>query len=178
MGINTIEVLPPGEIQLNNDKGFYNTYNGSALSLGTQGINLDILTTEEGNNLLSKQDLMEVVERNTATQKAGFVNYENIIGKDSMQEKALKKAFENFRNRDDIDKTDFETYKKQNEIWLERKAIYSVLKEKNKGKHWSKWEESEKNLFSDFNETKKAKLESIKAEYEKEIDVLLDSILK
>ena len=93
MGINTIEVLPPGEIQIKHTAGFYNTYNGSALSLGSQQIDLELLTEPRFNSILSKKDFEKVVEANKATQKSGLVNYENIVGKASPQENALRKAF-------------------------------------------------------------------------------------
>ena len=156
MGINAIEVLPAGEIQHKGDKRVFNPYNGSGLSLGTQEIDLEILTKPEGNSLLTKEDLMKVVKANTETQKEGLVNYENILDIDSPQENALKKAFNKFINSDNIDKNAYEAYKKENAQWLDRKAMYSALKEKNHGEPWYKWVEDEKNLFVNIDDSKKS----------------------
>ena len=164
-GINTIEVLPPGEIQLKGDKKFYNTYNGSALSLGTQNINLELLVKD---SLLSVQDFNKVVSANNSTKKDGLANYENVIGKDTPYEAALKTAYDNFINDNSPerleDKAQFEEYKKENSDWLDKKAVYSILKQKNGGKDWSEWTTDwETNLYSDTeNEEKKTEREKWK----------------
>ena len=171
LGINTIEVLPPGEIQMKHAKGFYNTYNGSALSLGTQQINLELLTEPNFNSILSKEDFQEVVKANILSQKQGLVNYENVIGKDSPQETALRKAFNNFINNPDIDKKAYESYKAANNDWLEPKSVYSVLKEENGGKNWVQWtSEIDRTLFDAKTPERTARIAQIKKDHFSDIE--------
>ena len=170
MGINTVEVLPPGEIQLKGQKGFYNSYNGSALSLGSQGIDLELLTKPEFNGILPEHDFQKVVSANAATQKAGLANFENVVGKSSAQEDALQKAYLNFIKNDSIDKTAYEKFKMQNSEWLERKAIYAALKEKNGGTSWTEWPEIEKNLFVSQNGKTQDHIAMLKSKYSGEME--------
>ena len=179
-GINTIEVLPPGEIQLKGNKSFYNTYNGSALSLGSQNINLELLVKE---GLLPVQEFNNVVSNNNSTKKAGLANYENVIGENTPYEDALKIAYENFVNDKKPErleeKAKFEEYKKENSDWLERKAIYYALKEKNGGRDSKDWIYIERDLYKEttgkFNNAKVQQVkekykEKIKNKYAKQID--------
>ena len=174
-GINTVEVLPQGEIQLKRTPNFYNTYNGSGLSLGAQEIDLELLTdSTKGTPILSKEDFQAVVDANKKTAQEGLANYENVLGPESAQEKALRRAFDNFRDNPSIDKSDFVQFKKANADWLEKKAVYEVLKKENKGKVWTEWEkEIDKILFDDLSNKKAQKrLAQIKANKKnaKEID--------
>ena len=171
LGINAIEVLPPGEIQLKTKKDFYNTYNGSALSLGTQGINLELLTKPEGKSLLTKEDLDEVVRQNSESQKDGFANYENILGSDSAQEKALEKAFRKFIKSEMYKNEDYKAFKKENKEWLERKAIYQIIKKRNNNKSWRQWDlDIYKNLYTDNNPKKIQLIKQLKKLYAKDIE--------
>ena len=171
MGINTVEVLPPGEIQLKHAAGFYNNYNGSALSLGTQQIDLELLTEPRFNSILSKEDFQEVVTANRLTQKEGLANYENVIGKNSSAETALKKAFKNFTENPGIDKKAYESYKAANNDWLEPKAVYSVLKEENGGKNWAEWtSEIDRNLYDGNNPNAPLRLTEIKKSHADDIE--------
>ena len=171
LGINVIEVLPPGEVQYHKIRYDYlNTYNGSGLSLGVQGIDLELLTTPEGKSLLTKQDLNEVVDENKTTQKDGFVNYELAARTQSKIKQALKKAYNNFKALNNEDKAEFEEYKTQNDDWLDKKAVYFALKIKNEGKPWQQWEENEKTLYSNVNVDKLKIIEDIKQKYADDIE--------
>ena len=171
LGINTVEVLPPGEIQIKHTKDFYNTYNGSGLSLGTQNIDLELLTKPEFNSILPRKEFEKVVKANKSTQIAGFVNYENIIGADSPQEKALKIAFENFKKDKSIDKRAYEQFKNANKDWLEPKSIYPTLKRLNKGTTWEDWTNKIDKTLLDGKTPKHVKrLAEIKKKYAKEIE--------
>ena len=171
LGINTVEVLPQGEIQLRHGKGFYNAYNGSALSLGTQEIDLELLTTPRHNSILEEADFQEVVKANQSTMKEGFVNYENVVGANSPQEKALRKAYDKFIGTAQIDKTAFETFKKENADWLEKKAIYGILKQENGGKEWQEWaSEIDKTLFDQNGTDHTKRLTTLRTEKAADID--------
>ena len=172
LGINTIEVLPQGEIQLRHGKQFYNSYNGSALSLGTHTIDLELLTQPEFNSILSKEDFQKVVDSNKTTIKEGFVNFENVVGENSAQETALKKAYKNFIARPEIDKTPFEQFKQSNMDWLEKRAVYEVLKRENGEKEWTDWaSEVDKTLYdSPNNKAATQRLSQIKTQHTDDIN--------
>ena len=59
MGINSIKVLPQGEMR-NRRNGFYCNYNSSALTLCSNMINLEELTQKEMGEILSKETLRKV----------------------------------------------------------------------------------------------------------------------
>lgn len=168
-GINSVEVLPQGEIQLRHTPGFYNTYNGSALSLGSQVIDPELLTTDPRyHSILSKEDFQELVNSNQKTVQEGLANYENVVGSNSKQDEVLRKAFDNFRNNPELDGTDlkrnFEEFKKANSDWLKKKSIYEVLKKENQGKEWTEWtSELDKTLFDSADSKNLERIAQIKA---------------
>lgn len=173
VGVNVIEVLPPGEIQIKHTKGFFNNYNGSALSLGMQQIDLELLTEPKFNSILPMAEFEKVVAENKKTQIEGLANFENVLLENSPQNKALRVAFENFRKNSSIDKLAFEAYKKENMDWLEPKAVYSALKEKvYGGKDWTLWDNNvDKNLYDDIaSEENKLRLAEIKSEYADDVE--------
>lgn len=91
---NVVEDLPMGQF-----KG--NHYNTSSLSLGDQNINPELLTTEEYGSILKKEEFDEIVKANSKDTKETLANFENVIGNDSTQGKALKKAYERFKELDE-----------------------------------------------------------------------------
>ena len=171
LGINAIEVLPSGEFQHKGNKSVFNPYNGSALSLGEQNIDLERLTKPiNGTSLLSNDDFMQVVNANANSQKEGFANYENVLGKNSSQESALKKAFNKFMHTESIDKSEFNAFKEQNAPWLDRKALYSALKKKNGDISWYKWADQEKNLFVNVDSAKQKQIKALETEFAGDIE--------
>ncbi len=175
MGINTVEVLPQGEIQLKDSRAFYNPYNASALSLGTQEIDLELLTTPQYNSILSKEDFKRVVNKNAEWYqngtKEGLAHYENVIGERSAQETALEKAFKTFNSRPSELKQEFKKFKAQNQDWLEKKAIYNALKKENKGKEWTEWAKKiDQTLFDEQTKATAKRIANIKTRHKKDID--------
>ena len=96
-GINTIQLLPIGEHK-QAPKGSFKPYSGSAFSLGTQVINLELLTEPDFAQILSQEDLQKVVTSNN--ERMDRVNFENVLNKESSAKKALKKALENLKKAD------------------------------------------------------------------------------
>lgn len=94
LGFNVVQDLP-----VNQFKG--NHYNGSALSLGDQNINPELLTTEEYGSILTKEEFDEIVKANNGETKETLANFDNVIGNESAQGKALKKAYERFNALDE-----------------------------------------------------------------------------
>lgn len=94
LGYDVVEDLP-----INQFKG--NHYNGSALSLGDQNINPELLTTDEYGSILTKEEVDEIVKANNAETKETLANFDNVIGNESAQGKTLKKAYERFSALDE-----------------------------------------------------------------------------
>jgi len=149
-GINTVQLIPDGTYK-KFGKDSYKPYSGSALDLGNQSINLEMLTKTEFAEILSVEDLKKVVESNkNSTDK---VNFENVLDKDSETEKALIKAFENLKKNDTTPKRDllkdFENYRTFHKSWLEPKAIYKSLEQKYGHSDCHLWNTFDKNFYNE-----------------------------
>ncbi len=112
---NVVQDLPEGD--------FYGIhYNGSALALGDQNINPQLLTTDEYFNLLTKEEYSSIVNNNSLNLKNGIeiANFENIMGPNSQQNKVLKIAFERFNKLDENSelKQKYKKFVEENNDWL------------------------------------------------------------
>lgn len=94
LGFNVVQDLPVNQFKRNQ-------YNGSALSLGDQNINPELLTTEEYGSILKNEEFDEIVKANNGETKETLANFDNVIGNESAQGKALKKAYERFNALDE-----------------------------------------------------------------------------
>lgn len=94
LGFNVVQDLPVNQFKRNQ-------YNGSALSLGDQNINPELLTTEEYGSILKNEEFAEIVKANNGETKETLANFDNVIGNESAQGKALKKAYERFNALDE-----------------------------------------------------------------------------
>lgn len=162
LGTNTIEVLPLGE--LSTPKPSFCSYGASALSLSNSQINPELLISDEYSNILKKDEFDEIISSNKSTQKNGLVNYENVTLDNSSQDKVIKKAFNRFQKLDNKNplRQRYCKYISANNDWLEPKCVYKILKKKNGGQDFSCWaDESERNLYSLDENTKKAKIKNI-----------------
>lgn len=161
-GVNIAEVLPQGQLRLDSNVA----YGGTALSLGNHQINPQLLTGNEYHNILTKQDFNEIVESNKSTQQDGLANYANVALDDSPQDRIVKKAFKNFQKLDEnVDlKKKFHKYVQENNDWLEPKCVYKILSKKNNSIYFDQWEDNtEKNLYSLDEDTKKNKINEVLA---------------
>lgn len=118
LGFNVVEDLPAGQVE--NTSGMYCAYNGSALGLGNHQISPELLTTPEYENLLTKEEVKEIVKSNTSQEKDTIVNFKNVMDADGAQNAALKKAYERFKNLDDSSelKKRYTDYARENDDWL------------------------------------------------------------
>ena len=101
-------------------------------------------------------------------KKISNVRFENVIGKDSPQEKLLHKIFEEGKY-----KKEFELFKKENESRLEAKALYRMLREINNSHDYKTWNDLDKNLFnSDIvnSDERQKRIQEIKKIKNKEMD--------
>ena len=149
MGINTIEVLPQGQVYPY--QNVYCAYSGTALSLGNHQINLGLLQTPEYGSILKENEFLEVVKANNAPNKEYLVNWKNVMDNDSPQDKALRKAFERFSQIDSNSnlKRKYFEYCKNNNDWLTPKSLFEILSKKYGTNNIDKWNnELDQNLYS------------------------------
>ena len=128
-GINEIQLLPTGQYHCHN--GEYPIYSGTSMDLGEQNIDIKKYTSPE--------DYSKLI----ANSKNSNIRFENVIGKDSPQEKILYKIYEEGKFKDA-----FEAYKKENESRLEAKALYRALRDINNTNNYTQWNNIDKNLFN------------------------------
>lgn len=115
---NVVEDLPMGQFKNNH-------YNTSSLSLGDQNINPELLTTEEYGSILKKEEFDEIVKANNKETKETLANFENVIGNDSAQGKALKTAYERFKALDE----NSDMKKKYNKFVEDNSEILNIKRE-------------------------------------------------
>ena len=142
-GINCIQDLPNGRYIPYN--GYWRLYSGSSMDLGSQNINLELLTKD----LISKEDLKFVVSQNFFQDK---VNFENVLNQDSPMEKVLKKAYNSLLKADTEPKRamlkELEVFNIENKSWLEPKSIFQALKNQYGTENFRVWSETDKNLYN------------------------------
>ncbi len=194
LGINTVEVLPQGQLSESpNRKGVYRPYSAPSLSLGNHIIYPKLLTTPEYDSILESKDIENIVKENTtqslidnlnlsdvekpSVNNETIVNFKNIVKDNSPFEIALRKAYDKFETSNSTKVTEiknrFESYKKENDDWLEPKGLYEVLKHKHNQDFPPNWnDEIDKNLYNpDFDEKiRKKRIDDIKTNNSKEIE--------
>ena len=133
--------------------GSFFPYSGSALDLGNQIINTELLSTEEFGKLLTKEDINSLVEANRHSNIDSRINFENILPKHSKNESLLKKAYNELLKADNPQKKkileELNQFSEANKEWLEPKSIYEALTEKYKSNDCKAWGE----LYSNFYNT-------------------------
>lgn len=150
LNINMVEVLPQGEPRLLGGRNkFYCAYGAPAYSLGSHVVNLNLLMTPEFGQILTEKEFQSVVRLNTRPDKADVVNYENVVGMESEQNLALRKAFKRFLASENVDglKKRLEDYKQENADWLVPKVFFNALTKEYKNNNWRSWSELDKNLM-------------------------------
>ena len=153
-GINEIQLLPVGQYHCHN--GEYPIYSGTSMDLGEQNIDIKKYAKPE--------DYSKLIDNN----KNSNVRFENVVGKDSPQEKILHKIYENGKFKEA-----FEVFKKENESRLEAKALYRALRDINNTNDYTQWNNIDKNLFNSdlVTETeRKNRINEIKQIKSKDID--------
>lgn len=149
-GIDTVQLLPEGRPKP--ARGSYFPYSGTALSLGEQLINPELLTKKEFANLITPEDFNKIIEANVASNKDVRVNFENVFEEKSAMENILRKAYDNLIKADTPEKRDMlgkiRQYTQENLDWLEPKAIYEDLAKENHTSNFDNWNNTDKNLFN------------------------------
>ncbi len=166
LDINAIEDLPAGEIRPRGN--FYCNYNASAFAMSPSAIDLRTLQSSEGGALITAKELEEAVNANNLKNRDSYVNFENVLEKDSPVQKLLYKAYKRFlSNGSEQMKSEFEVFK-QNSGWLESKTVFKLLEEEYGHDNWKTWSEIDKNLM-DGNPTPE-RLRYLKEKYAQKAD--------
>ena len=129
-GINEIQIQPAG--QYHNSHGEYHAYSGTSMDLGNHMIDIK--------SHVPIEDFKKIVDENGIKDR---VNYRNIVDIESMQEKMLKKAYDNMQDRHA-----FEEFKTKNISRLESKGLFRALRGIYGTPDFHKWSEADKNLYS------------------------------
>ncbi len=177
IGIDTVEVLPQGEMHPPRHEGFYCPYGGSAMSLGEHLINLELLTGEDFGSILTTEDIKKVAEANKSPASATIANFENILGKESAQNRVLKGAFENFKGLGAAHPLaqEYGDFKKENFDALEITPLYEALKKENnttdRGR-WActRWDDVDRRLLVDDTEDTRKRLAFLREKYADDIE--------
>ena len=120
LGFNVLEDLPAGHIEPY-PNNFYCNYRSTALALGEHQINPQLLTTPEYAELLTKDDVIEIVKANTKPNKDRLANFNNIMEENQGMDKALKKAYAKFEQLDDTAplKQSYKKFAEKNSEWID-----------------------------------------------------------
>ncbi len=147
-------------------------YTGTIFSNNPLFIDLEQLTQNEWHNILSEETYKKITENNPNKDK-NKTAYSYIFEE---QDKALKEAWNNFKNLDCPKlKSDFEKYKEENKFWLEKDSLYEALTVEHNNDYWPMWDnETDKNLLNPQNEEEKTKfanrIQELKEKYSDIID--------
>jgi len=171
LGINSVEILPAGECMPYQKGTFFCAYHSSAFSLSPHQINLELLTMPEYSSLITQDDIKTVVDANTMPKKETLANFENVVNENSSFDEVIKKAFDNFRQKKDLNLSkEFEEYKLANEDWLKPKVLFKVLKQKNGTGVWRNWIQEDRELFVDIDDAKQARISQLLADNSEELE--------
>ena len=139
---NAIQLGPAGKT-----KGCDSSpYTGTIFSGNPLFIDLKQLTTDEWNNILSVDTYNSIVECNP-NKNINKTAYSYIYKK---QNEALEEAWNNFKANGSAElKKEFETYKLENDYWLDKDSLYEALSIEHGNDYWPLWtSEVDKNLFN------------------------------
>lgn len=134
MGFNAIQLGPDGKTKAVDAS----PYTGTMFSNNPLFIDLYQLTTDEFDNILSKETFEKIVKENPADNNRTAYEYTY-----NLHNKALREAFKNWKP----DKK-FNKFVKDNADWLEKDAVYEALSMKHGNDYWPVWnDELDKKLF-------------------------------
>ena len=142
-GINGVQLQPQGQIS----NFVRSPYSGTGFSLGEHIIDLTKLSDDKYGNLLSEDDLnssyMDRIDNHDV------VDYNNIFAKDG-QKAMLQTAYANFKKLDETSelKQEFNQFKKDNQYWLRKDALFEAMCVKNNSKDMRTWSDRDQNVFA------------------------------
>lgn len=147
-------------------------YTGTIFSNNPLFIDLKQLTTPAWGKILSVDTFNNIVENNP-NRNTNRTSYSYITKK---QAQALSEAYSNFIKLNDKKMmAEFETYKAENDSWLDKDSLYEALSIEHDTDFWPNWKsKTDKNLFNPKSIEEKMeyakRIEEISKKYAKEID--------
>ena len=147
-------------------------YTGTIFSTNPLFVDLKELTTDKWHKILSIETFNDIVENNPNKGK-NKTSYSYILKK---QAEALAEAYKNFVKLNDKKlMKEFESYKLENDSWLDKDSLYEALSIEHGTDFWPNWKSStDKNLFNPKSNEEKIefskRIEEISKKYAKDID--------
>lgn len=147
-------------------------YCGTIFSNNPLFIDLKQLTTEKWHKILSVETFNEIVENNPNKDK-NKTSYSYITKR---QTQALSEAYDNFIKLNDKKlMAEFNSYKIENDSWLDKDSLYEALSIEHGTDYWPNWKSNtDKNLFNPKTNEEKIEFgkrtDEISKKYAKEID--------
>ena len=147
-------------------------YTGTIFSNNPLFIDLKELTTDKWHKILSEKTFKDIVDNNPNKDK-NKTSYSYITKR---QDKALTEAYENFLKLNDKKlNAEFETYKIENDSWLDKDSLYEAFALENGTDYWPNWKnKADKNVFNPKSIEEKIeygkRIDEMSKKYAKEID--------
>ena len=133
LGITSIQLEPQGKISVDN----YSPYSGTNFGFGSHIIDLKLI---EDDGLLPLGFCNQLDEKYTGdkNQREYKTDYPFALFN---QEQALRKVYANFKalESDNKIKKEFETFRKENSLWLEKESIFRTLANYYGTEDFSRW---------------------------------------
>ena len=166
---DAIQMGPAGKTKTSDSS----PYTGTIFSNNPLFVDLKELTTPKWYNILSESTFNDIVENNPNKDTNNKTSYSYITKKQAI---ALSEAYENFikLNNATLNK-EFESYKNENDSWLDKDSLYEALSIEHGTDYWPNWKnKADKNLFNPKTIEEKIeygkRIEEISKKYAKEID--------
>lgn len=139
---NAIQLGPAGKTKSCDSS----PYTGTIFSGNPLFIDLKQLTTDEWDNILSKDTYNSIIQDNP-NKDINKTAYSYIYRR---QNEALGEAWNNFKAKGNESlKKEFESYKLENDYWLDKDSLYEALSIEHGNDYWPLWtSETDKNLFN------------------------------
>lgn len=147
-------------------------YTGTIFSNNPLFIDLKELTTDKWHKILSEKTFRDIVDNNPNKDK-NKTSYSYITKR---QDEALTEAYENFLKLNDKKlNAEFETYKIENDSWLDKDSLYEAFALENGTDYWPNWKnKADKNVFNPKSIEEKIeygkRIDEMSKKYAKEID--------
>lgn len=147
-------------------------YTGTIFSNNPLFIDLKELTTDKWHKILSEKTFKDIVDNNPNKDK-NKTSYSYIT---KCQDEALTEAYENFLKLNDKKlNAEFDTYKIENDSWLDKDSLYEAFALENGTDYWPNWKnKADKNVFNPKSIEEKIeygkRIDEMSKKYAKEID--------
>ena len=161
---NALQLGPAGKTKMSDPS----PYCGTVFSKNPLFINLEALTTDEWEKLLSKQTLNNIVENNPSkgTNRASYAYAieRNDAAMDEVYKNFTKKASWNLKKK-------FDKFKKENAFWLDNDALYEAFSIENNSDYWPQWQnELDRVALAANSKDAKKRIEEISKKYKDVIE--------